>query len=74
MVWGYGLSASKLISKMQASGAWRANVIAGHGSSYAAYSKARNRSSLCRREASQNNKWHCVVKGEPCRELGLGSG
>ncbi len=68
MVWGYGLNMSKTVSRIQARNAWRANA----GPSWSNTSLAKNKSKKCRKEArGGGQKWHCVFKARPCRNLGL---
>ena len=69
MVWGYGKTVNKSISKHKAMVAWKVNTKNQHGSAYAKYVKAKAKSGKCRKEG---NKWHCVRKGKPCKSGAFG--
>ena len=64
MVWGYGKTVNKSISKSKALIAWKVNTKGKYGSKYAKYALAKAKSGKCRLEGKL---WHCVRKGKPCK-------
>ena len=69
MVWGYGKTVNKSISKHKALIAWKVNTKGKYGSKYAKYVLAKAKSGKCRLEGKL---WHCVRKGKPCKVGGFG--
>ena len=64
MVWGYGKTVSKSVSKSKALIAWKVNTKGKYGWKYAKYVLAKAKSGKCRKEG---HLWHCVRKGKPCK-------